>query len=175
MKTADITLARRYAKAYVGDASDAQARLESLEKCRAVLAGAMEFVSHPLVPAAEKIAVIRQVLGGKFGAAEGLLEVLVKGKRFSLIDVIIKESSNLVEERQGRARARVRSAVKLDEPGLERLRKELERLTGKKITAEVEVSPELIGGLEVKIGDMILDYTIKSRLRNLRKELLNFH
>lgn len=183
MNPTDRMLARRYAKAYIGPETRAskpgdsiQDRLDCLEKYRQALSGAMEIMSCPLVTWEEKAALARQILGkGVAGAAKRrpllLLELLIKGKRFHLIDAIVEESKILVESRMGQVRAKLRSAVPLGKSVLARLKAELDRITGKDVIVDMDVAPELIGGLDIKIGDWVGDFSFRSKLRNLKKEL----
>lgn len=183
MNPTDRMLARRYAKAYIGPKAAAskpgdsiQDKLDCLEKYRKSLSGTMGIMSCPLVPCEEKLALARQIFGKDVaGAAKQrpllLLELLIKEKRFYLVDTVIKESRILVESRMGRIRAKVRSAVPMGRSILARLKAELDRITGKDVIVDMEVAPELIGGLDIKIGDWVGDFSFRSKLGNLKKEL----
>lgn len=195
MNPTDRMLARRYAKAYINPETHGskpgdsiQDRLACLEKYKQSLSGAMEIISCPLVPWEEKVTLVRQILGKDVTGTDlkpvdkhedmkqrslRLIELLIKGKRFHLIDAIVEESKVLVESRMGLIRAEVRSAVPLGRSVLAKLKAELDRITGKDVIIDIEVTPELIGGLAIRIGDWVGDFSLKSNLRNLRKELFN--
>lgn len=186
MNPTDRMLARRYAKAYINPETHGskpgdsiQDRLACLEKYKQSLSGAMEIISCPLVPWEEKVTLVRQILGKDVTGTDlkqrslRLIELLIKGKRFHLIDAIVEESKVLVESRMGLVRAKVRSAVPLGKSVLAKLKAELDRITGKDVIIDIEVTPELIGGLAIRIGDWVGDFSLKSNLRNLRKELFN--
>ena len=186
MNLTDRMLARRYAKAYMGpeirvsgSGNSMQGRLACLEKYRQALSGAMEIMTCPLVTWGEKVALARQILekdvvGADLNVSQRpllLMELLIKGKRFHLLDAIVEESKVLVEACMGQVRARVCSAIPMGKSVLARLKTELDRITGKDVIVSMEVTPELIGGLDIKIGDWVGDFSLKSKLGNLKKEL----
>ncbi|MFH1619020.1 MAG: ATP synthase F1 subunit delta [bacterium] len=184
MKPSDRILAKRYARAYLegaGSAANAEARLACLEECRALMAPVMDFMSHPLVPWAEKSAVIRQALrqgegGGAqssvpWAAAANLLDVFFRGKRFGLLPAILEENRTLMDEMSGVVRVHIDSAFAVSAAHAGRLKKGLDRMTGKNTVLETAADPALMGGLRIKLGDFVMDSSIKSRLERLGKEI----
>ena len=69
--------------------------------------------------------------------------------------------------------ALVESATDLDRATRDKLRRSLKSKYGEDLTTEFKVTPELIGGLRIKIGSDVLDSTIQARLRTLENELLH--
>jgi F-type H+-transporting ATPase subunit delta len=70
-------------------------------------------------------------------------------------------------------RAVVVSATPLGAGDLDRVRRSLERRTKKKVMLEAEVDPSLIGGLIARVGDLVLDGSVRTQLDTLREKLLN--
>jgi F-type H+-transporting ATPase subunit delta len=67
----------------------------------------------------------------------------------------------------------VTSAVPLGAGDLERVRRSLERRTKKKVMLEAQVDPSLIGGVVARVGDLVLDGSVRTQLDTLRDKLLN--
>ena len=63
------------------------------------------------------------------------------------------------------------SAVELDEGVVERVGEEIERQTDRHIDLSNEVDPEILGGLVLRVGNMVLDASLRSKLEKLRKEV----
>jgi ATP synthase F1 delta subunit len=63
------------------------------------------------------------------------------------------------------------SAVELDESVAERVRKEIERQTEREIDLHTSVDPDVLGGLVLQVGNMVLDASLRSKLDRLRKEV----
>jgi F-type H+-transporting ATPase subunit delta len=76
--------------------------------------------------------------------------------------------TQLIDEARNVRHGVVRSAVPLTEAQLERLRQVLRETICCEVILETEVKPEIIGGLEVRIGDMLLDGSLRMRLDNVR-------
>ena len=73
----------------------------------------------------------------------------------------------------GRVRAHVTSAQALGPAELERVRQSLARRTGKQVIIEAAVDAALIGGVVARVGDLVLDGSIRTQLGSLRDKLLN--
>ena len=98
-------------------------------------------------------------------------DLLLRKKRLSMLESIAREFQAIVERAQGLARASVVSAVPLTEPERKRLHGELERFTGKKIVLDARVDPALVGGAYVRIGDRVIDRSVKNLLGSLAQQL----
>ena len=66
----------------------------------------------------------------------------------------------------------MKSAVALDEAAQERLRRTLEQLTGTTVVMDVEEDPGIIGGLVARVGDLVLDGSVRTQLFSLRESLI---
>jgi F-type H+-transporting ATPase subunit delta len=85
--------------------------------------------------------------------------------------VITTEFEALVERLQGVQRARVVSAVKLSDAETRKLHATLEGWTKKKIKLTTEVDPSLLGGALVRIGDRVVDRSVRSLLDGMARQL----
>jgi len=91
--------------------------------------------------------------------------------RIGFISSISDFYQKLVDELKGVARASLISATELTSETIEKIRKSLSKKTGKDIVLEVERDPGLIGGIVTRIGDLVLDGSIKTQLLNMRETL----
>jgi F-type H+-transporting ATPase subunit delta len=175
----NLTIARRYAKALLiigkedgqaetyGKELDGFAKMISGEK---VLAQA---IGNPLYGTAGRKKVLETVVG-KVGiskvVASFLLLLFDKG-RFDFLSDINEFYQKLADELKGVLRASLVSASELSSETVEKIRTTLSKRTGKDIILQVEQNPGLIGGIVSRIGDLVLDGSIKSQLLNMRESL----
>ncbi|MBI4060255.1 MAG: ATP synthase F1 subunit delta [Elusimicrobia bacterium] len=173
MQASDRVLAGRYAAALFQVAADkgeeqkVQADLASAHK---LLLDAMATLRHPRVPPANKKNLLHGVLGGKVGAtALKFLDLLIDKKRFDLMVMVAAVYAKLAADKRGSAKAHVRAAAPLSAEAQKQLAAKLKAFTGKDIELDVREDRELIGGVAVKIGDWVLDSSLRGQLRRLRE------
>ena len=99
-----------------------------------------------------------------------LLLLFDKG-RFSYLNDIDKYYQKLADEVKGVARASLLSASELSSEAVEKIRAALSKMTGKAIILDMQQDHSLIGGIVTKIGDLVLDGSIKTQLLNMRESL----
>ena len=100
---------------------------------------------------------------------KNFLNLLLDKQRIGAIETINKHYAMLTDEASNIAHADIITAKPLKEKTLEQVIKSLEGLTSKKIKPDVKESPELIGGIVVKIGDLVLDGSVKAQLEGLKE------
>ncbi len=131
-----------------------------------------EFLEHPQVRPDDKRRVLRDGLTGR--ADPGLVvfaDLLLRKKRLGLAAEIAREFQALVERVKGVQRAQLVSAVPFQKAELERLHRELERTTKRHIVLTSAVDPALVGGAYVRLGDHIVDRSVKSMLESVARQL----
>jgi F-type H+-transporting ATPase subunit delta len=99
------------------------------------------------------------------------LLVLCARGRITALNDIVKRLVSLTDERTGVVRASVTSATALTDAQAQKLTDELERLTGKRIILERLCDPSLIAGLVTRIGDHVIDGSLKGRFEELERRL----
>ncbi|MBI2788491.1 MAG: ATP synthase F1 subunit delta [Elusimicrobia bacterium] len=173
MQASDRVLAGRYAAALFqaasakGEEQKVQADLGSAHK---LLLDAMGALRHPRVPPASKKKLLHDAIGDKVGATTlNFLNLLVDKKRFELMVMVSAVYAKLAAEKRGAAKAHVRTAAPLSSDAQQQLTAKLKKFTGKEIELDVKEDPELIGGLTVKIGDWVLDSSLRGQLRRLKE------
>jgi F-type H+-transporting ATPase subunit delta len=99
--------------------------------------------------------------------------LLLERGRIRALPAIARAYRELGDQHAGRVRATVTSAQPLAAADLERVRQSLEQRTHKKVMVESQVDPSLIGGLVARVGDLVLDGSVRTQLASLREKLLN--
>ena len=172
-------IARRYAEAMFDIALKQHAVDRTLEDVQAI---AQVFshrtlaylLSEPKVSAQRKETVLRQFLGDKVQPISLNLALLVVERRLvEAMPNIARELKQLVLNYKNQAVAEVTTASRIDDAQMALIKQALERRTGKSILVNVQVKPEILGGVIARVGDQVIDGSVRSRLSSLRQELLN--
>ena len=175
----NLAIARRYAKALllIGK-EDGQA--ESYRDELAQFAGLIEeqksleqALLNPLYDAGSRKKVLSAVIE-KLNLSKvmsSFLTLLFEKRRIAFIVAISEFYAKMVDELRGIGRATLVSAVKLPSDTVEKIQSALSKRTGKEIVLEVKQDPDLIGGIVTRIGDLVLDGSIKTQLLNMRENL----
>jgi F-type H+-transporting ATPase subunit delta len=173
------SIARNYADALLALARKANAAADWAALINA-LANAVEgdltlrrFLAAPQISAAEKNAVLAKAFAGKAPPLfVKFLQKVVSNRRQVLIPEIATEYGNLLDEAEGRVHARVtvaREAGAADQAAIE---KELTRALKKTVVAHIAVNPALLGGIVVRVGDTVMDGSVRRRLAVLRARMM---
>lgn len=131
-----------------------------------------DFLAHPQVRPADKRTVLETALKGRaLPSVAVFADLLLRKKRLNLAGEIAHEFQGLVERAKGLQRAQVVSATPLTPTETSRLHETLERVTGKKIVLAADVDPTLLGGAYVRIGDRVIDRSVKTLLEAISNQL----
>lgn len=176
----DAEAARSYAAALLGAAGDDDAialALDDLDAFRdEVLDVHPEFSSlleAPRVSAAEKDRILTTLLEGRIAdVALRFLRVLNRHGRLGLAADVALEARRQWDRRRGLVAVKVRVASPLDEARERALRDKLAGMVAGTPVLQVAVDPELLGGLVVQIGDVVLDASTRNRLEQIRQRLI---
>ena len=129
-----------------------------------------EVLADRRIPAARRQQIVEDLLGGQ--AAEttvALVSMVVGAGRGSdlvrIIEAAVERSAGL----RNKAVAEVRSAIALSDDQQQRLAEALQQATGKDVTVKVIVDPSVMGGLVTRIGDEVIDGSVRSRINQLRE------
>jgi F-type H+-transporting ATPase subunit delta len=101
----------------------------------------------------------------------GLLTFIVGQGRARQLPQILEELSELAAEARNSVVAEVRSAVPLDDKQRKDLASALSKATGKNVEVKVLIDPSVVGGVVAKVGDTVIDGTVKRRLEQLREQV----
>jgi F-type H+-transporting ATPase subunit delta len=173
-------LARVYAEALLGAAEKqgqaAEIRDELDALVREVFArdpNLEAFLASAAVGRERKREAIHKAFAGRSSdVLVKFLYVLNEHDRLSLLRGVAIRYRDLYDRRSGRMRVRVASAVPLADDEQERLRQELRAAFGREPILEARTDPDLLGGLVVQVDDWVYDASVRTRLDNIRKQLI---
>ena len=129
------------------------------------------FFFSPYFSSAEKKDGIDKVIENGDEHLVRFLELLAERHRMPALFRIRREFNRLWAEENQLLPVTITSAVELDEDTVKDLGKRIEEQTGRKIELTTNIDTGLIGGLQMRVGNMVYDATIKSRLEKLRREV----
>jgi F-type H+-transporting ATPase subunit delta len=170
-------VARRYATALFGAASQQGAAAEVERDLRAAherIAADLSLataLAHPEIPSPRKQEIVQAAFQGLHRVALSFLGLLVERRRHEYLAAVIDEYRHLADDARSLVRARATSAVPLTPEQKERLRRALERHTGKTVELDDEVDPSLLAGLLVQMDDQVIDASARGRLERMRELL----
>lgn len=167
--------ARRYAEALLALAPD-EPSVASLRTSLEKLAPVFDRVTiaslrDPSVPMKQRVEALGSALAGEPVTVRSLLVLLLEKDRIALVPQIALAFGDLVDRREGVAKARITTAIPLRETEQSELVRRLERESGRKLRATFAVDPALIGGAKVQIGDHLIDSSVYARLTALGRQL----
>jgi F-type H+-transporting ATPase subunit delta len=131
----------------------------------------LAFLQSPKVHFSDKVKVIRQGFKSVNPLALNLVLLLVSRGRLNIIGNVAHEYGRMVDEKQGIVHADVVTAVPLSANDRTALARRLGEILKLKIVLGASVSPDIIGGLVVKVGDKLIDGSTKSQFSALKKSM----
>jgi F-type H+-transporting ATPase subunit delta len=129
------------------------------------------FLFSPHFASAEKVEGLKRALSGADSELLNFLELLIEKHRMPEIFRIRREVEKLWKVENKRIDVTVTSAVELDPAVVAKVGEEIERQTGQKVELASRVDDEILGGIVLQVGNMVLDASIRSRLEKLRKSV----
>jgi len=129
------------------------------------------FLENPKVHFESKTKVLRGVLADINPMVMNLALLLVSRGRLNIIEEVAQDFERMVDEKKGIAHADVTAAVPLSSDDEDKLARRLGDIFGSKVVVSTGVSPEIIGGLVIKVGDKLIDGSTKSQFTALKKSM----
>jgi F-type H+-transporting ATPase subunit delta len=169
-------LARRYAEAYFSLAQEAA----DIPGWREQLAAVVEVLSDPAVSdalanpetnLAERVRQGLQLLDGVSPEAKNLARLLIERRRVGIAREILSHYDALADKASGVIRAEVITAIPVDDALEKRIRDSLGKQLGSAVQTTVRTDPSIIGGLVIRIGDRVIDDSLRTHLQQLQAAL----
>ena len=169
------SLAKRYSRALIATARtdaelDVVARdLDALAAAMAQSAELRGVLLSPVVRPAAKVEILKAVAGVLATGAHTLrlVQLLIEAHRFDHFAAVVETFHDELDRRRGLVRGEVLAVQPLDAAGLARVRESLAKTLGKTVILEQRQDASLIGGLQVRVGGMLIDGSLKGRLESL--------
>ena len=131
------------------------------------------FLESPRVSAQKKNEVMQKAYGAQLPRNFlRFLQALVTNRRQMLIPEIAHAYHDLVDQVEGRVHASVTVAREADEADRDLVVTQLSRVLGKQVVPHFHLNPSILGGVIVRVGDTVLDGSIRRRLATLRSRML---
>lgn len=172
-------VAKRYAQAWMAVAEDLKLvdqTAHDLETIDALLKASRELrllVASPIVSVKKKAEIFDALFASRVGSStHSFLNLIVSKKRESVLPEIIEQFNVLRDEKLGIVTVEVKSAVEFTPPQEQSLQSQLEQYTKRKVRVRFSLDSHIRGGLMVKIGDTVLDASIRRQLERLRERFV---
>ena len=132
------------------------------------------FLETPRIADREKKELLKKVFGNVLPRPLlNFLQVTVDKRRQRLLGLMTEEFHALLDEHHGRTHVTVTVARELDPQTLQELSGKLSALLGREAIPHIRVKPAVLGGVHLKTGDTVYDGTLRRRIKQLRKQLVN--
>jgi ATP synthase F1 delta subunit len=129
------------------------------------------FFFSPYFSSQEKKDGIDKIVEGANEHFLNFLKLIAERHRVPAVFRIRRAFDDLWREENKLLEVRVTSAVELDDDLVKSIGERIEQQTGRRIDLDASIDPDVIGGLVVRVGNMVMDASVRGRLERLRKEV----
>src|SRR5207244_2481013 len=176
---AEPSVVRRYARALFDTANrsgmveQVENDLKTVDQVLRIIPRMLRALRAPTIAASRKQELLDRAFGTRIGPlAMRFLKLVVQRRREDILSNVYLEYHRLANEARGILPVQVTAAVPLSDPERESLAQSLHARTGKQIVLQVSIDPGILGGLVLRMGDTVLDGSVRTRLEQLRARLL---
>ena len=175
----NLAVSRRYAKALIligqedGLAEQYNGELAAVVGLFDTQEGFEQALTNPLYNKNDRKKILEAVLAATDLSAimKSFLVLLFDKGRIGFLREIASFYKDMADELKGVVKASIVSATELSADAVDKIKEALSKKTGKDIVLDVEQDPNLIGGVVTKLGDLVLDGSVKTQLMNMRETL----
>lgn len=174
MKSSENSVCEKYARAFLAAGGNFAQRKAEIESAARSLSDYLKVLSHPCLSPDIKFEILNKINQSKKHDKylDNFLRLLILNKRISLLSKIAQTAAEIADEAEGFKRVDAESRFDLSEEDIKTLKEALSSAFGKKIRLTVSKKEDLIGGLRIKAGDILIDGSVKGRLEALKKKTL---
>jgi F-type H+-transporting ATPase subunit delta len=170
-------IAQVYARSLFEVAQE-QDRLDEIREQVGAFADALEenrefavFFFSPYFSTQEKKDGLDTAIDGADPVVRNFLALLIENHRMPALFRVRRELDRMWQEENRLLPVQITSAIELDESVTTRIGEEIGRQTGRKVELTSTVDPDVLGGIVLRVGNSILDASIRTRLERLRKQV----
>ena len=131
----------------------------------------MDALASPAIPLDQRLDAAQGVFAKLSQPVRNLVLLLVRRGRIEQLPRVAAEFARLDDQRNGLTHATATSATPLPDDEVRKVAARLEELTGGRVALETNVDPAILGGIIVRIGDRLIDGSVRGRLERLRNQL----
>lgn len=169
-------IARRYADAYftlAREAGEIDPWGQDLGRVAEALTNSevASALNNPRLPIADRSRIAMALLEGVPDHARNLARLLVERGRAAILPQVAEHYQRLADRASGVVRAEVITAVEVDDKLKQQIAKTLERKLGTSVETEVRQDPSILGGMVVRVGDRVIDDSVRTHLQQLQASL----
>ena len=174
----DTKIAKRYARALFDIASEDQSYNDWLDKLKLISDTEADkdfaiVLNSTKISLSKKMNTIDEVFKGKLNTLQlNFLKLLTKNQSFSIIQDIHKQFVDQVEKLNNIIRVSVTSPYKISDDLKDQISNLVNEISGAESVIEEKIDSELIGGVVIRLGDTVIDGSIKNKVKQLRRELV---
>lgn len=178
--TKNTIIADRYADALVKTARDGKLAFEKISDDLNLVKSTLnqskdlnEFLTMPLVSIDDKKEIIDKVFSKEIDTLIiNFLKVMIDKNRFELFDDVLESFNKSMDSINNISRIKVTSAVEMTEDAKKKLKIKLEEKLKKNVIFDLDINQDIIAGLVIRIGDNIIDMSLKHKLEDLSKNIM---
>jgi F-type H+-transporting ATPase subunit delta len=174
---ARVTSGKRYAQAAFKLALE-KGELDSWQGSLRIMADLtadqqlVALLENPKLSFETKKAILAEFLGKANPLALNLAYLLVHKGKLGIAGDILRQYDRLLDSHRGIEHVEVITALPLDDEDRKRISSRFEEIIGHKVVIDAQVDPSIVGGIKAKIGDTLVDGSVKGKLGALRKSLV---
>lgn len=172
------SVARRYLSAALGAADrsglrhELHSQLREVAELLAASADLKRLLKHPGIPIESKLDMLEGLLEEPLlRPLSDLVAVVIDNARTEVLEIADTVYQELIDEQEGVLRAFVATPIQLEHEQAQRLRQALSNWLSADVVIDAKVEPETIGGITVRVGDRVLDASLRGRLDRIRKRI----
>ena len=132
-----------------------------------------DFTEHPLIQNNDKKEIIDTIFREHISIYTlNLLKILVESNRIFILPLLSKHYKELLDKKRNIVTAQVITAIEIDEDARNMLKHKLQVLLSSEVNLEQTIDEDIIAGVIVKIGDKVIDGSIRTGIENMKKQLI---
>jgi F-type H+-transporting ATPase subunit delta len=128
-------------------------------------------INHAEVPVTQKRAAVEEAFNDNHQMIKNLVLLLIKNSVTDCINDLVENYGNFLDTHLGRQRIAVTTAVPLSDSEIESMTKTVKQIVNKDVVLDTHIDEAIIGGVVIRIGDQLLDGSVKTQLNEMRKTI----